>query len=355
MDNALLRIPALDETGIKKFYNGPGELHPRQPVHPGRGPRAARTSSSAPASTRSASPRPAGPGRALAEWIVDGEPTTDLTGVDIRRFAPLQRQRPLAARPGRRGARSALRDALAEPRADHRPAVPPLAGATTCWRRRTPASAAGWAGSGPTSSPRPGSSRPSSTPGASRTGCRGRRPSRSTPAPTSLCSTRPRSPSTWSVGPDAEAGAAVAVHRRRRRPARPHGLHRDAQRARHLRVRRHRDPAGARASSCSSAAPPPPSATRTTSAAGCPRAAARRRRRRDLGLRGVRRDGAAVARAAGPTQSTPTWATRRSRSAPAARSTWATPRCGRPGSPTSASWAGSSTSRPSSRSASTRT
>ena len=29
-----------------------------------------------------------GAGRALAEWIVNGAPTTDLTGVDIRRFAP---------------------------------------------------------------------------------------------------------------------------------------------------------------------------------------------------------------------------------------------------------------------------
>ena len=66
----------------------PGELHARQPVHPGRGARVARTSSSPPDSTRWASPRPGGAGRALAEWIVDGAPTTDLTGVDIRRFAP---------------------------------------------------------------------------------------------------------------------------------------------------------------------------------------------------------------------------------------------------------------------------
>ena len=34
MNSALLRIPALEATGIKKFYNGSGELHPRQPVHP---------------------------------------------------------------------------------------------------------------------------------------------------------------------------------------------------------------------------------------------------------------------------------------------------------------------------------
>ena len=40
MNNALLRIPALEETGIKKFYNGPGELHARQPVHSWTGSRA---------------------------------------------------------------------------------------------------------------------------------------------------------------------------------------------------------------------------------------------------------------------------------------------------------------------------
>ena len=51
----------------------------------------------------------------------------------------------------------------------------------------------------------------------------------------------------------------------------------------------------------------------------------------------------------------PTCPTRRSRSRRAGRSPSATPRCGPPGSPTSASWAGSSTSRRSSRSACTRT
>src|SRR6187549_4211793 len=41
---------------------------------------------SPPASTRSESHPVAG--RALAEWIVQGEPTLDLWPVDIRRFAP---------------------------------------------------------------------------------------------------------------------------------------------------------------------------------------------------------------------------------------------------------------------------
>ena len=75
----------------------PGELHARQPVHPRRGAGTARTSSSVPASTRSASPSAGGAGRALAEWIVDGAPDHR---PDRRRHPPLravQRQQPLAA------------------------------------------------------------------------------------------------------------------------------------------------------------------------------------------------------------------------------------------------------------------
>ena len=37
MESALLRIPALHHTGIRKFYNGPESFTPGQPVHPRRG------------------------------------------------------------------------------------------------------------------------------------------------------------------------------------------------------------------------------------------------------------------------------------------------------------------------------
>ena len=72
-------------------------------------------------------------------------------------------------------------------------------------------------------------------------------------------------------------------------------------------------------------------------------------------LRRLRGDGAAVPGAAvRPVPGRPSQR-RVPASAPAARSTWATPPSGRPGSPTSASSAGSCTSPRSSRSASTRT
>ena len=87
MESALLRIPALHHTGIKKFYNGPESFTPDNQFILGEAPElknffvAAGFNSVGIASA-------GGAGRALAEWIVEGEPTSDLSSVDIRRFAP---------------------------------------------------------------------------------------------------------------------------------------------------------------------------------------------------------------------------------------------------------------------------
>jgi glycine cleavage system aminomethyltransferase T/glycine/D-amino acid oxidase-like deaminating enzyme len=87
MDEALVRIPALADTGIRKFYNGPESFTPDNQFLMGEAPGvdgffvAAGFNSVGIASA-------GGAGRALAEWIVEGEPTTDLVGVDLRRFAP---------------------------------------------------------------------------------------------------------------------------------------------------------------------------------------------------------------------------------------------------------------------------
>ena len=87
MDNALLRIPALETTGIKKFYNGPESFTPDNQFVLGEAPEL--TNLFVAAGFNSVGIATAGgAGRALAEWIVDGAPATDLTGVDIRRFAP---------------------------------------------------------------------------------------------------------------------------------------------------------------------------------------------------------------------------------------------------------------------------
>jgi 4-methylaminobutanoate oxidase (formaldehyde-forming) len=87
MNNALLRIPALEVTGIKKFYNGPESFTPDNQFILGEAPELDGYFVGAGFNSVGIATA-GGAGRALAEWIVNGAPTSDLTGVDIRRFAP---------------------------------------------------------------------------------------------------------------------------------------------------------------------------------------------------------------------------------------------------------------------------
>ncbi len=86
MDNALVRVPALEKTGIKTFMNGPESFTPDMNYILGEAPQlkgffvGAGFNSMGIASS-------GGAGMALAEWIVAGQPTMDLWPVDIRRFA----------------------------------------------------------------------------------------------------------------------------------------------------------------------------------------------------------------------------------------------------------------------------
>jgi 4-methylaminobutanoate oxidase (formaldehyde-forming) len=89
MDSAVHRIPVLAETGIRKLYNGPESFTPDNQFLLGQAPEVrgffvgAGFNSVGIASA-------GGAGRALAEWVVEGEPTSDLVAVDIRRFARFQ-------------------------------------------------------------------------------------------------------------------------------------------------------------------------------------------------------------------------------------------------------------------------
>ena len=128
MESAMLRIPALRDTGVRKFYNGPGELHAGQPVHPGCGACGRwllRRGGLQLGRHRVGGRGRSGAGRVDRERVADVRP-------DGRRHPPLravQRQQQLAARPRRRGARPALRDPVAQPRdADGSP-VPSVAAA----------------------------------------------------------------------------------------------------------------------------------------------------------------------------------------------------------------------------------
>jgi 4-methylaminobutanoate oxidase (formaldehyde-forming) len=92
MENALLRIPALRETGIKKFYNGPESFTPDNQFILGEAPGLKNFFVGAGFNSVGIASA-GGAGKALAEWIVEGEPTSDLTAVDIRRFAPFNGNR----------------------------------------------------------------------------------------------------------------------------------------------------------------------------------------------------------------------------------------------------------------------
>jgi 4-methylaminobutanoate oxidase (formaldehyde-forming) len=87
MDEAVHRIPVLEHTGIRKFYNGPESFTPDNQFVLGRAPELDNVFVGAGFNSVGIASA-GGAGRALAEWVVAGEPTTDLTGVDVRRFAP---------------------------------------------------------------------------------------------------------------------------------------------------------------------------------------------------------------------------------------------------------------------------
>lgn len=86
MESALHRVPVLQRTGIKKFYNGPESFTPDNQFILGEAPEVRNFFVGAGFNSVGIASA-GGAGRALAEWIVSGEPQSDLVGVDIRRFA----------------------------------------------------------------------------------------------------------------------------------------------------------------------------------------------------------------------------------------------------------------------------
>jgi heterotetrameric sarcosine oxidase gamma subunit len=89
MEQAIVRIPALETAPVRRHVNGPESFTPDNRYMLGEAPElrnffvAAGFNSVGIASA-------AGAGRALAEWVVGGEPSMDLWDVDIRRFMPFQ-------------------------------------------------------------------------------------------------------------------------------------------------------------------------------------------------------------------------------------------------------------------------
>src|SRR5437773_1939256 len=89
MEQAIVRIPALETAPVRRHVNGPESFTPDNRYMLGEAPElrnffvAAGFNSVGIASA-------AGAGKALAEWIVGGEPSMDLWDVDVRRFMPFQ-------------------------------------------------------------------------------------------------------------------------------------------------------------------------------------------------------------------------------------------------------------------------
>jgi 4-methylaminobutanoate oxidase (formaldehyde-forming) len=86
MENALIRVPQLASAGVREFYNGPESFTPDNNYILGEAPNLRNFFVGAGFNSMGIASA-GGAGRALAEWIVNGSPTSDLWAVDIRRFA----------------------------------------------------------------------------------------------------------------------------------------------------------------------------------------------------------------------------------------------------------------------------
>ena len=244
MNNALLRIPALEVTGIKKFYNGPESFTPDNQFILGEAPEVANFFVGAGFNSVGIATA-GGAGRALAEWIVNGAPTTDLTGVDIRRFAPFNGNNRWLRDRVAEVLGIALRNPMAQPGNDDRPAVPALAGAPPARGRGRQLRQQDGLGARQLLRARRRRTDDRVHLGQAELVAMVR--SRADQHPDERHRVRPDVVLEVPSGRSRRrGGAAVAVHRRRRRRDRSVGLHRDAQRARHLRVRRHGHPHRAR-------------------------------------------------------------------------------------------------------------
>jgi 4-methylaminobutanoate oxidase (formaldehyde-forming) len=86
MENAILRVPAMANAQVKQFYNGPESFTADNNFILGPAPGFTNFFVGGGFNSMGIASS-GGAGKALAEWIVQGEPTLDLWPVDIRRFA----------------------------------------------------------------------------------------------------------------------------------------------------------------------------------------------------------------------------------------------------------------------------
>lgn len=92
MEKALKRMPMLGKVGIRTFFNGPESFTPDDRFHLGEAPNLRGYWVACGYNTGGiAGSGPAG--FILSQWMNDGEPPLDVSGVDIRRMQPFQKNR----------------------------------------------------------------------------------------------------------------------------------------------------------------------------------------------------------------------------------------------------------------------
>jgi len=89
MEQAIVRIPALESAPVRRHVNGPESFTPDGRYHVGETPEVRNLFVAAGFNSIGIASG-AGAGKAVAEWIVGGEPPMDLWDVDIRRVAPFE-------------------------------------------------------------------------------------------------------------------------------------------------------------------------------------------------------------------------------------------------------------------------
>ncbi len=92
MEKAVKRIPMLASAGIRTFFNGPESFTPDDQYHLGEAPNV-RGYWVACGYNSTGIAAAGGAGLALAQWMNDDEPPFHLSGVDIRRMMPFQKNR----------------------------------------------------------------------------------------------------------------------------------------------------------------------------------------------------------------------------------------------------------------------
>jgi hypothetical protein len=241
MKNAIHRTPCLETAEIKMLLNGPESFTPDGNFILGEAPELRNYFVCAGFNSAGIA-NSGGAGRLIAEWIIGGEPSTDLWDVDVRRFAPFTGNRralfertaeTLGLHYAMRWPRQELETARplrTSPLYDTLPAKGAEFGSKNGWERANYFRPPAWTGAGAHA----GHPRLAALDAG-----------RAARHPRGGGAVRPELVlQAAAAGPRRAGGAAAPVRQRDGHAHRADGLHADAQRPRRLRERPDRDPPG---------------------------------------------------------------------------------------------------------------